>query len=270
VNAWLGWAPTAPDELDANLRLSTSGDPDRSPVVNLFGAMLGTESDTTPLLSGFVDLVGADPSTEFQRSMPHRDVKRHLSGLGATETEPDQPEQRSMFSKSEFFQRPLPQQAITAVLDHLAEGLGAGQSRDLRFTPWGGAYNRVRSDATAFVHRDEMVMVEHVVTSSPQRQAWSWPRHAAGWTDRGRRCIRGDHGVCIRTFLTPTSRTGRMRTTAPTMTDCSGRRGCTTPPTGFAFRSRCSARAAIESREHHDTRPNALAPGTDDEGNRDD
>lgn len=183
MNAWLGWAPTAPDELDANLRLSTSGDPDRSPVVNLSGAMLGTESDTTPLLSGFVDLVGADPSTEFQRSMPHRDVKRHLSGLGATETEPDQPEQRSMFSKSEFFQRPLPQQAITAVLDHLAEGLGAGQSRDLRFTPWGGAYNRVRSDATAFVHRDEMVMVEHVVTVEPTASSVELAA-ARGWLDR--------------------------------------------------------------------------------------
>jgi hypothetical protein len=68
-----------------------------------------------------------------------------------------------MFSKSEFFRRPLSSDAITAVLENLAEGCGPGQSRELNFTPWGGAYNRVPSEATAFAHRDELFMVEHVV-----------------------------------------------------------------------------------------------------------
>jgi len=35
------------------------------------------------------------------------------------------------------------------------EGRAAGESRELDFMPWGGAYNRRRPEETAFVHRDE-------------------------------------------------------------------------------------------------------------------
>jgi len=167
VDAWQTWAPTAPDELDANLRLTVSGDDDRSPVVKLFGAMHGTEADTEPLLGEFVARVSAKPTSEFRRPMPYRDVNRYLSGLGATDTGRDQPQRGSMFSKSEFFRRPLPRDAITAVLDNLAKGCGPGQSRELNLTPWGGAYNWAPSDATAFVHRDELFMIEHVVMVDP-------------------------------------------------------------------------------------------------------
>ena len=33
--------------------------------------------------------------------------------------------------------------------------------------PWGGAYNRVAADATAFVHRDEMFQLKHSATIHP-------------------------------------------------------------------------------------------------------
>ena len=33
--------------------------------------------------------------------------------------------------------------------------------------PWGGAYNRVRPDATAFVHRNERFQIKHSVTVDP-------------------------------------------------------------------------------------------------------
>lgn len=175
VDAWQVWAPMAPDELDANLRLTVSGHGQLA-VVNLFGAMLGPEAETDALLSDFIARVGADPVTNFRRALPYREVKRHLSGLGSVDSEQDQPP-RSMFSKSEFFRETLPRKAIAALLDNFATGCGPGQSRELNFTPWGGAYNRIPTDATAFVHRDELFMIEHVATIEPATE----PAAARTW-----------------------------------------------------------------------------------------
>ncbi|MGH2910468.1 MAG: BBE domain-containing protein, partial [Solirubrobacteraceae bacterium] len=36
-----------------------------------------------------------------------------------------------------------------------------GVARELDFTPWGGAYNRVAADATAFAFRDERFLLKH-------------------------------------------------------------------------------------------------------------
>jgi berberine-like enzyme len=46
-----------------------------------------------------------------------------------------------------------------------------GQSRELDFTPWDGAYNRVRADATAFVNSGELFLVQHAVVVDPAASA---------------------------------------------------------------------------------------------------
>ena len=38
-----------------------------------------------------------------------------------------------------------------------------GEARKLDFMPWGGAYNRVPAEATAFPHRQELFLLEHSV-----------------------------------------------------------------------------------------------------------
>jgi hypothetical protein len=43
-------------------------------------------------------------------------------------------------------------------------GWRAGEARELNFTPMGGAYNRVPAEATAFVHRDELFLIEYAVS----------------------------------------------------------------------------------------------------------
>jgi FAD/FMN-containing dehydrogenase len=160
IEAWQHWAPEAPDELDANLRLAG----DDTPVVHLFGAMLGQESDAVALLDGFVARVGPEPASASHRHLPYRAAKQSLVGLGAAEEpEPDRP--RLMFSKSEFFRLPLPTDTIAALVRALTHGRGRDESRELNFTPMGGAYNRVPADATAFAHRDERYLVEHVLVA---------------------------------------------------------------------------------------------------------
>jgi len=60
---------------------------------------------------------------------------------------------------------------ITALIENLKEKRVPGQSRELDFTPWGGPYNRVRADATAFVHRDEVFLIQHAVVVDPDVSA---------------------------------------------------------------------------------------------------
>jgi FAD/FMN-containing dehydrogenase len=177
IDAWQAWAPAAPDELAASLLLTASGDIDRPPVVNVFGAMLGTQAETTELLDQLVARAGADPAQVFSKHASYRETKRHLAEHGPGDDGLEQtsqglaPRQGHDFSKSEFFGRPLPTEATATLVKNLLEGRVAGQSRELDFTPWDGAYNRVRADATAFFHRADLFLLKHAVVVNPDAPA---------------------------------------------------------------------------------------------------
>jgi FAD/FMN-containing dehydrogenase len=163
VEAWERWAPTAPDELYASLLLKADANVERPPVVDLLGSMLGSEHDTAELLDELVVRAGADPRSDFRKHMSFRETTRFWEAPGATagveEGDPQQDE--SLLLKSEFFRRPLPPETVAGLLANLTERRLPGQSRELDFTPWGGAYNRTREDATAFVHRRESFSLKH-------------------------------------------------------------------------------------------------------------
>jgi FAD/FMN-containing dehydrogenase len=172
AQAWQAWAPEGPDELDATLRLTAAGDGERPPGVEVVGSVLdgeAGEAGAAELLGELVDRVGADPVDASRRHLSHRAAKRYLEGLGSVEDQsersgPEPPPQPSHLStKSEFFRRSLPDETVAALIEHLTDGLAAGQSREVDFLPWGGAYNRVPTDATAFAHRSERFLVQHLV-----------------------------------------------------------------------------------------------------------
>lgn len=176
ISAWQSWAPVAPDGLAASLLMTAGGDPDQPPVLKVFGAMLGTEAETLALLDGLTAQAGVEPVSVFCKTMPHRETKRYLASLGSA----DQPDKRlaeqvrepgHSYSKSEFFRQVLPEETIAALVEHFTKDRGGGQSRELDFTPWGGAYNRVREDATAFVHRNEHFLLKHAVVVDAQATA---------------------------------------------------------------------------------------------------
>ena len=168
VELWQDWAPDASDELAASLLVTASGDLDE-PVVTIFGAMLGTETETTDTLDHLIVRLSADPVSTKIKQLPHRAAKtflaEHAPGAersGST-TPLELPRPSMMFAKSEFFRRPLPPDVIAALVDSFVEGRGTGQARELDFTPWSGAYNRTRTDATAFAHRNERFLLKHAV-----------------------------------------------------------------------------------------------------------
>ena len=75
-------------------------------------------------------------------------------------------------SRSEFFSRPMPHRTVAALLEQLGEP--AATRRELTFNAMGGAYNRVAENATAFAHRGERFLLEHVGASADPWVDASW------------------------------------------------------------------------------------------------
>jgi hypothetical protein len=163
VQAWQAWAPAAPDELAASLLLTAPADAGRPSRATVFGAMLGNPADTDQHLQELAARVGTKPASARRRHLPYQQTMSYLAEHGPGDRRP----LGHPFSKSEFFQRPLPAEAVTALVVNLAEGRVAGQSRELDFTPWAGAYNRVPADATAFAHRDALFLLKHATVTGP-------------------------------------------------------------------------------------------------------
>src|SRR5262249_33362429 len=166
VDAWQAWAPTAPNDLYASLLLTAGGEVERPPAVDMFGSMLGTERDAGGLLDELVARAGADPQKEVRNYMSRQQTMQFWPALDpANRADQDgqqpRPQHEYPMFKSEFFRRALPTEAVLALLTRFAEKRVPGESRELDFPPWGGAYNRMREDATAFVHRRELFSLKH-------------------------------------------------------------------------------------------------------------
>jgi FAD/FMN-containing dehydrogenase len=149
VAAWQGWAPDAPDDITANL--TVVAEPGRPLRVVVFGAALRDPEATSALLDELTAGVGARPHSRLRGGLPVRDLKRSFADADEGAATP------VTTSRSEFFDRPLPDPAVTALLDGLA-----GARQELNFTAMGGAYDRVAPDATAFAHRGRRFLLEHV------------------------------------------------------------------------------------------------------------
>ena len=160
VATWQEWSPMGPDELAASLLVTVGGEPGADPVVHLFGSMIGSETETAALLDEFVSIAGADLASSKRAHMRYGSLKTYLAerGPGDQGDEDGRP-----YMKSEFFREPLPADVVEALLELFVRGRRPGEARKLDFMPWGGAYNRVPADATAFPHREELFLLEHSV-----------------------------------------------------------------------------------------------------------
>jgi hypothetical protein len=160
IAAWQEWSPSGPDALAASLLVTVGGEACAAPVVHLFGSMIESEAETAALLDEFVSVAGADPVSSERSHMRYGSLKSYLAerGPGDQEDEEGRP-----YIKSEFFREPLPRGAVEALVELFVRGRRPGEARKLDFMPWGGAYNRVPADATAFPHREELFLLEHSV-----------------------------------------------------------------------------------------------------------
>jgi FAD/FMN-containing dehydrogenase len=170
VEAWQSWAPDAPDELAASLKLTEPGGNEPTPVVDVYAAFQEAESEAADLLDQLVVRTGSDPTSSFSRAMSFAETRAFWADLGAEEGDAAAGatiEHPYLVARSEFFGRPLPSEAVDGLLEAFSGNWTQGQFRELDFMPWGGAYNRTPSDATAFVHRSERLLLKHAAVVDP-------------------------------------------------------------------------------------------------------
>jgi FAD/FMN-containing dehydrogenase len=180
IAAWQQWAPDGPDALAASLLIIVPADPARPATLNVFGTVIGTAPEAAGLLAELARLVGAPPRSTVAEELPYSAAKRFLVALGERLAGgPAEPVLQP--SRSEFFGQVLPDQAITELAGTLIEERRPGQARELDFSPWGGAYNRVAVDATAFPHRGPRFLLKQTASVGADVAAEATAR---AWVDR--------------------------------------------------------------------------------------
>jgi FAD/FMN-containing dehydrogenase len=192
IAAWQEWAPLGPDELSADLVLSDS-EANGGSVLEVYGAVRGGEQTARKLLAELAGRANADPVSLDCRELSYRETcayqAEHSVAYDQIESTPLGIRHRQGWrvTKSEFFAHPLPSEAIAALLDRFGESL-ACRSRSVGFAPWSGAYNRRSAQETAFPHRDQLFLIEHLALVDPAA-ASSQKQAAEEWVRRSWRSV---------------------------------------------------------------------------------
>jgi hypothetical protein len=163
VAAFLGWAPHQPDALGALCRLAAGPG---GPTVQVFGQFLGGE---TALKSALASL--GPPATKLTiGTATWLDLVRRWAGcLGHPLPECAMPGHTAFAGASDYLAK-VPTTAQLAKFTGAVEARGAS-SGALLIDSYGGAINRVKPAATAFVHRNVLSSIQYYAGGAGAR-AW--------------------------------------------------------------------------------------------------
>jgi FAD/FMN-containing dehydrogenase len=174
VAAWQSWAPQAPDAMWSNLHLAAAPG-GTTPSVSVGGCYLGSDADAANLLNQLYAKVGSSPSSHFL-SFPQPFLTAMLAEAGCSSigyqachlpwyASGGKLNRASEFAKSDFFTTPLSSAGIGTLLAGvvaLQRVAGApGGVGGIAFDALGGAVNRVKPNATAFVHRNALFSAQY-------------------------------------------------------------------------------------------------------------
>jgi FAD/FMN-containing dehydrogenase len=174
VNAWQSWVPSGPDALWSNLHLSaTTGG--RPQPVSIGGTYVGSISAAARELDRLYALIGSHPSFSYLNSQTYLQAMLYEANCAQVKGCDTPPGGKLPFepfyAKSDFFTRKLNGAGINALLSGiqaLARVKGArGGAGSIAFDALGGAVNKVKADATAFVHRDALFLAQYYT-------GWTW------------------------------------------------------------------------------------------------
>ncbi|MEV7629014.1 FAD-binding protein [Actinoplanes sp. NPDC089786] len=159
LDAWQHSLPELDETTAPSLTITAPADPRLAPRVAVFGA--AADGAAVDLLRR---RLGQRPSADERHHDTVQVVKRWLAT-------PDDGGTRFAYLRSEFFRSTLP---AAELLERLITDRTPGEERELDFTPWGGAYNRLPADATAFPHRDARFLLKQTATVRADQQPSSW------------------------------------------------------------------------------------------------
>ena len=113
---WQEWAPYAPEDVDATLRLAVGADAELAHV-ELIGAVLGSEADAAQRLETYLSRAPVPPASAWSGEMAYPAAKRRLDNLDQhRQSGPGEPGRPGhLYAKSEFFRRPLDRQTLEAL-----------------------------------------------------------------------------------------------------------------------------------------------------------
>ena len=173
AQAWQRLAPHAPDAFFSvlNLNAAVGG----RPRITSAGQLLGTTDQLRNILKPLAETGTAMRFSVASHS--YLDAQRIWAGCSGTIAECHLPPQghlsRSTFKgKSSFANAPLSPAGIDTMISRIEARVSTGSgSGIILLDSYGGAINRVRKNATAFVHRDALFSMQYLAYWSPSAAA---------------------------------------------------------------------------------------------------
>jgi FAD/FMN-containing dehydrogenase len=166
IRAWQRWAPEGPDELYSICSVSTGSG---SPSVAVFGQYTGPQAALERELRELTR--AATPSSTSIGFAAWLDLMMRWAGCLGKSLAACQPKGdgsgtlgRSTFkAKSDYVNRPFNANGLETVTSWIERRQAQGESGVLLMDAYGGALNRVRPGATAFVHRNAICSLQYYV-----------------------------------------------------------------------------------------------------------
>lgn len=172
VDAWQRWAPQAPDELWSNCLLLSTTNKGTDPLVRVNGVYIGNVGPLNSLLQQLSSNAGSTPTSSFV--YPHSVLDTMLIEAGCyglsvnqchlpSQTSQGQLSRDTSYAKSDYYTSLLPRQGIDALVHAISSRqanpiLGDG---GIGMDAFGGAINRVATNATAFAHRSTLFSAQY-------------------------------------------------------------------------------------------------------------
>ncbi|MEV0281570.1 FAD-binding oxidoreductase [Streptomyces sp. NPDC050610] len=184
IRAWQKWGPNQPDEIWTACDLSVTAGQDPRIAVSAF--TIGTAGDLRNAMDRLVESAGGSAGSVTVYQHTYLDTMRRYAGCGTKSaaechlpgsTPGRRPSgtlgRETYAARSDFFDRDLTAlglQTLVGQVERFSRTAGSGKG-SVQLTAMGGAINRVKPLATAFVHRRSLFLAQYLT---------SWPSGGSG------------------------------------------------------------------------------------------